>query len=396
METSKLQTPCFVIDKADMEDSIRSFRRAMRLRFDKVVIGYSVKTNPLPFVLTLARDNGCYAEVVSYNEYNLALKVGFAPSHIIYNGCLKSRETFLRAIKSGAIVNVETWREIDWLREAAHTIMGGVRVGLRININISKVSPADAANSDDDSRLGFSMESGELQKAVNAINAIGNVRIVGIHTHREPKTRSVRFYKNVIGYVQDIVRPMSEFLEYWDLGGGFFGSVPGKLTFQDYADGFYDAMKPWARQLKIIVEPGNAIVASAFTYVTTVIDCKQHDDTVYVTTDGTRNDIDPFFRKSDYFKRFSCQQEEGKPSACPQVVCGLSCLEYDRIFTIPVGERLLRPGDRIVYDRVGAYTMALTPLFIHYFPTVYMIDNGKISVVRDEWGEEEFIQKSTL
>lgn len=125
METSKLQTPCFVIDKADIEDGIRSFRKAMRLRFDKVVIGYSVKTNPLPFVLTLARDNGCYAEVVSYNEYNLALKVGFAPNHIIYNGCLKSRETFLRAIKSGAIVNVETWREIDWLREAAHTIMGG-------------------------------------------------------------------------------------------------------------------------------------------------------------------------------------------------------------------------------------------------------------------------------
>lgn len=395
MDIRELQTPCFILDKADLENGIHGLGEAMRSRFGKSVIGYSVKTNSLPFVLATACDNGCYAEVVSYHEYALALRTGFAPSRIIYNGPLKTKETFLEAIRNHAVVNIETWREIEWLKEAACTAAGGVGIGLRINVNISKVSPADQADDDDDSRFGFSIESGELQEVIDKINGIGNVSILGIHTHREPKTRSVSFYQNVIRYVQQAIKPLANSLRYWDLGGGFWGAMPGKPTFQDYADGFYDVMEPWARKLTIIIEPGNAIVASAFTYVTTVIDRKQHDDKIYVTTDGTRNDIDPFFRKSDYFKSFSCQQTDGKASPYPQVVGGLSCLEYDRLFTIPTGERLLDIGDKIVYDRVGAYTMTLTPLFIHYLPTVYLLDGGKLSVIREEWGENEFMQKST-
>ena len=49
----------------------------------------------------------------------------------------------------------------------------------------------------------------------------------------------------------------------------------------------------------------------------------------------------------------------------------------------------------MVFHRVGAYTMSLTPMFIHYLPIIYLKDvNGHLSVIRDEWCEEEFIQKS--
>lgn len=395
-DINTLQTPSFVLDKQELERSINSFDTSLKSCFVSHLIGYSVKTNSLPYLLSVVRDNGCYAEVVSFNEYNLALKVGFLPNHIIYNGPLKSKETFLKAIADHAIVNIETWREIEWLEEGSERFADEVEVGLRININISKVSPDDEDTSDDDSRFGFNIESGDFQKALDAIANIKNVKISGIHTHREPKTRSVSFYQNVIRYIQDAVRPISDTLRYWDLGGGFFGPMPGKPTFDDYCHGFYDVMEPWARKLTIIVEPGNAIVASAFRYVTTVIDVKHHDNKVFVTTDGTRNDIDPFFHKNDYFKNFLYKNEKSEISEYPQVVGGLSCLEYDRLFTIPPKKRLLSVGDNIIYDRVGAYTMTLTPLFIHYFPKVYMYDNGILSVIRDEWTEKEFLQKSEM
>ena len=51
-----------------------------------------------------------------------------------------------------------------------------------------------------------------------------------------------------------------------------------------------------------------------------------------------------------------------------QINCGSTCLEYDRMFKIDGGDTLLKVGDQIIFNRVGAYTMALTPLFIHYFP----------------------------
>ena len=306
---------------------------------------------------------------------------------------MKSKETFLDAIKHRAIVNIETWREVDWLDDLPKD--QEYEIGARININTSLVSPEDEDHPNDDSRFGFSFESGEMDKVINLILKKNNIKIVGIHSHREPKTRSVRFYERVICYVQEIILKYNLSLRYWDLGGGFFGCMPNKPTYDEYSKAFFNALDAKLRDIAFIVEPGNAIVASGFDYVAEVIDIKNHDGKVYVCTDGTRNDIDPFFRKSDYFKEFCYQGDTSVFSQLPQVVSGLTCLEYDRMFTIPAGESKLNIGDRVIFHRVGAYTMSLTPLFIHYFPTIYLKDSkGHLFVIREEWCEDEFIQKS--
>lgn len=112
-----LKTPCFVLNEQDLVDNIIGFREALSSKFDQNIIGYSVKTNSLPYALKLANEYGCYAEVVSYHEYELALKMGFDQKHIVYNGPMKSKESFLKAVQDGALVNIECWREIEWLKE---------------------------------------------------------------------------------------------------------------------------------------------------------------------------------------------------------------------------------------------------------------------------------------
>lgn len=59
-------------------------------------------------------------------------------------------------------------------------------------------------------------------------------------------------------------------------------------------------------------------------------------------------------------------------------------------------ERQLEVGDMIRFDKVGAYTLTFSPLFISWFPAVYSINNGKISIVRDRWTADEFLQKSKI
>ena len=68
-------------------------------------------------------------------------------------------------------------------------------------------------------------------------------------------------------------------------------------------------------------------------------------------------------------------------------------MEHDRLFTAE-NESGLLPGDQIIYDKVGAYTMCLTPLFIKYFPDVYVERNGRFRKVREAWTPEEFMMKS--
>ena len=78
-----------------------------------------------------------------------------------------------------------------------------------------------------------------------------------------------------------------------------------------------------------------------------------------------------------------------------QVICGFTCMEHDRMFVLESGKELM-VDDKIVYHKVGAYTMCLSPLFIKYFPTVILNDNGKITEIRNKWDAKAYSQYSNI
>lgn len=375
------ESPCFMFDEAEFARGVRGFYEALRHRLGSVAVGYSVKTNSLPYALRQARRLGCMAEVVSHDEYELARMCGFAPDMIIYNGPMKSKETFIEAVRGGAVVNIETKRELEWLDELPDGVCHDV--GLRLNINISRVSPEDADGEDDNSRFGFSEESGEFARALHRIEALHNVRLSGLHIHRTTHSRSPRFYERSVEYSARVIRRYNLRLDYLDVGGGYFGIFRDKPTFIDYAEAIRNPLdRHGLGGLRIIVEPGNALTASAFSFLSEVIDVKRIDDgTRFVTTDGSRNDVDPFFRKSDYIKELILKPGEREREPL-QIVAGCTCLEYDRLFTL-VDQPRLECGDRILYHNVGAYTMTLSPQFIRLWPRVYAKDGeGEVREIR--------------
>lgn len=386
-------TPYFVLDVDELKRSITGFSDALKSNFKKSVVGYSVKTNSTPFCLQKANEFGAYAEVVSHDEYELALLCGFSKDRIIYNGPMKSKETFVDAVSHGAIVNIETKRELQWLESLD---AGKVyNVGIRLNINISQVSPDDADGDNDDSRFGFSETSGELAEAIERIDRLPNVKLAGLHIHRTAHSRSIRFYENSVRYACEVISRHNLNLDYLDIGGGYFGIFPNVPTYRQYSDAFSDVLKQFGLEnLCVIVEPGNALVASCFTFVTGVIDVKRvGDERWFITTDGSRNDIDPFFRKSGYLDEEIYMHDS--PSVGQQIVSGCTCLEHDRLFSL-ANKPLLGVGDRIVYHNVGAYTMCLSPLFIRYFPKIYAIEGGRCRLIREKWTAKEFVQKSKI
>lgn len=384
MDLFQFFTPCFILDEVEFKRGVNGFRTALEERFEEVALGYSVKTNSLPYALRLAGAEGCMAEVVSHDEYQLARKCGFSPDKIIYNGPMKSKETFIEAVENGGIVNLETKRELKWL-ESLPADGRIFNIGLRLNINISHVSPEDADGEDDNSRFGFSDESTEFAEALDYISSLGNIRIAGLHIHRTAHSRSPRFYERSVAYAASVIKKYNLNLDYLDVGGGYFGIFPNKPTFRDYAEAFYRPLHSYGLDnLSIIVEPGNALTASPFKFLSEVIDVKRVDEkTRFVTTDGSRNDIDPFFNKKDYLREI-IRRELDRPIEPLQIVAGCTCLEYDRLFSL-FNEPRIEPGDRILYNNVGAYTMTLSPLFIRLWPRVYAVnENGEIREVRRE------------
>lgn len=389
-----LRTPCFILDKNELENSVKGFQKALYNNFSKSIVGYSVKTNSTPYCMKLVGDMGAYAEVVSHDEYELARLCGFSPDKIIYNGPMKSKETFLEAITKGAIINIETKRELAWLKELP--LDGFFKVGIRLNINISNISPDDADGQNDNSRFGFSDETFEFKNAINFISSLPNVSLSGLHIHRTAHSRSINFYKNSIRYACETIKKYSMTLDYIDVGGGYFGIFPNKPTYQQYSDAFYCVLSEYGlSQLCVIVEPGNALVASCYSFLSEVIDVKHAEpNRWFVTTDGSRNDIDPFFKKSTYMVDELYFSNDSQVVS-EQIITGCTCLEYDRLYTLKE-KRLLTVGDRLLYKNVGAYTMCLSPLFIRYIPKIYVIENDEVKLVREKWTAKEYIQKSFI
>ena len=60
-------------------------------------------------------------------------------------------------------------------------------------------------------------------------------------------------------------------------------------------------------------------------------------------------------------------------------------------------DRLLDIGDKLVFKKVGAYTICLTPIFIEAFPKVYVRnEDNRYECVRDSWDVNEYLQKSVF
>lgn len=390
---NQLVTPCFILDTEELRKSVHGFQHALDSRFNKAIVGYSVKTNSVPYCMKKAGEMGAFAEVVSHDEYELARLCGFEQKQIIYNGPMKSKETFLDAVMNGAIVNIEAKREIEWLKDLPQD--KNYKIGLRLNINISHVSLEDADGENDNSRFGLSDDTSEFSAALDTINQLSNVTLCGLHIHRTAHSRSIRFYRNSIAYACSVIKKYNLNLDYLDVGGGYFGIFPNKPTYQEYSDAFYEVLHQHGLEhLCVIVEPGNALVASCFEFLSEVIDVKNvEEDRWFITTDGSRNDIDPFFKKSGYLDEEIYQHDT--PNVKEQIISGCTCLEYDRMFTL-TDKPLLSVGDRIRYRNVGAYTMCLTPMFIRYIPNIYVKENDGYSLIREKWTAKEYIQKSII
>ena len=133
-----LQTPCFILDKEELEKSVKGYQDALKSNFKRSIVGYSVKTNSVPACMKLAGEMGAYAEVVSHDEWELARLCGFDQQHIVYNGPMKSKETFLDAVEHGAIVNIEAKRELEWLKALDDQVSDGSKKNVSYTLSVAE------------------------------------------------------------------------------------------------------------------------------------------------------------------------------------------------------------------------------------------------------------------
>lgn len=391
MTSEQVNMPCFIFKENEFKENITNFQKVLNQYFPRNKIGYSFKTNSLPYILGQARKLGCYAETVSDMEYQLAEKIGYQPQEIIFNGPIKGKEQFIQAFQNGSIINIDSNREIMWLKECSDRGIKG-NIGIRVNMDLEKLLPGQTSMGTEGGRFGFSDENGTLHMVVQEIMQMKGIHICGLHMHVSSKSKSVEVYQELTNRACVIAKREGLVLQYLDVGGGFFGGGDHGEAYKHYVKIIYETLKKYnMEKLMLIVEPGAAVVATAVDYRFEVLDVKETNRNCFVVTNGSRLHIDPFLHKDRY--SYTLLDMASENIVGKQVVTGYTCMENDRIMTLE-NEKKLSPGDQIICHIVGSYTMTFNPLFIEYLPIVYTQKGNDYQVIREKWGVEEYLQKS--
>ena len=395
---SSVATPFFRIREKDLLYDIHLLRDSLTVNWGNYVMGYSVKTNSLPWLLVYLKKQGFYAEVVSETEYDLVHRLGFPDHHIIYNGPIKDRKVFEIVLLAGGYVNLDSNYELDWMKDLSRLYPDKVfSVGLRVNCDIASLCPDETLAAAEGGRFGYCYENGILQNAIGQLNALPNVKIGGLHLHSSTQSRTVQVYGALAGMAVRIAKEYQLSLDYVDIGGGYFGGRDDKPDYRDYFPEITEKLRTYFEKEKttLIVEPGISLISRATTFETEVIDSKEIRGRKFVVTNGSRVNLNPLVTRHNYPFHTEYVSDPSIRNIEPsQWVCGATCMEYDRLFELKYAPVLV-PGDKIIYDTAGGYTMCLNPLFIHYFPTVIIEqEDGSIFTARDAWTNDEFLRKN--
>lgn len=385
-QLSRLETPCFLFDAAELRDNFRGFSRALEEHWGvDSRVAYSVKTNPLPWILRVAKECGCMAEVVSDEEYALALECGFDPRDIIFNGPVKGRAWFEYAVRHASTVNIDSQRELAWVSDLARTGITDIRVGVRANIDLEKFCPGQTIGGDEPGRFGFSYEDGALERAIAQLRAVPGVHISGLHMHVTTFGRRPETYRVLASHAAKIIREYHlRDISYVDMGGGYYGGGTRNAgRYESYVRAMADELKGFVDEgTALYVEPGGAVICTPGYYLGRVVDVKDIRGTRFVVTELSRLNIDHELKKTSYAHELFAKKREAYSR---QEVCGFTCMESDRL-TILEDEPELSEGDLMLISFAGAYSMSFTPgFFIESAPAVYSYDNGVFEMIRPKF-----------
>lgn len=353
-------------------ENIKKLHQSINIYYPKTQLAYAFKANYMPAIGDLLMQHGFLGEVVSGMEYEIA-RMHLPASQIIFNGPCKTESELRLSLKEGAVVNLDSFREIQIL-EGMSNDFDEISIGLRVNFDIG-TGP---------SRFGFNFENGDFLSAVKRLKKIGNVKLISIHSHFTTLERSLALFERRLRGMFRVFDSLSnpELIEQFNIGGGLFGPLSEKAkqrytfippSFEEYAQAIgmimFERFGADKKKPCLILEPGVSIVANTMDYVVRVLDERTSQNMRYLTVEGSINSLFPTGSRfePDYSELCMGSSESRRCS-----VVGYTCMEHD-IMLSDVDSRA-KAGDYFVFHNRGAYSNVYKPPFIKAAPPIVGLD----------------------
>ena len=284
-------TPVYVYSAARIRERYEAFDRA----FAAVphLVCYATKANSNLSILKLLSSLGAGADVVSGGELRASLESGFPHDRIVFSGVGKREEEIAAGVAAGILAfNAESERELEKIDAAAGAAGKKARIALRVNPDIDAKSHPYISTGLKHNKFG--VDIGRAEELYEKARRLRNLAVTGVQAHigsqildPEPLAETARELAALARRLLD--RRFA--LETLDIGGGVGIAEPENegLSPQDYAAAVLPALE--GLPLRILIEPGRAIVGPAGALLTRVLDVKENAGKTFVVTDAGMNDL---------------------------------------------------------------------------------------------------------
>jgi diaminopimelate decarboxylase len=421
-------SPLFVFSGPRVKSNIDRLRAAAQSVEHPIRFFYASKANSNLAILRLVLESGIDVEVNSGGELFKALRVGFRPDQIIFNGTSKSDSELDDAVRAGIYaINVDSIYEIGLVEEAVSRAGSKqpARIALRLVPEIGTRSHLGLQTALLTSKFGIS-SSEVLEAFRRGLQHPELIHICGIHIHVGSQTPDVEpfaeAFRSMWEHLVAIHRETGHTLEHINLGGGIpvnylrdrsqadqlpeherdmLGAdlEPAVVLAEALRVARESARAADAEHLldgtTILLEPGRSVIADAGLVLTTVCNMKRRPETgdVWLLTDAGYNIMLSMNNYKWYYHTISASRA-GEPHEANYKVAGPLCDSGDVYFDIERQGRLpdyrklpadIQPGEVLALLNCGAYSLAQ---MFHY--------NGRplpAAVLTNEQGEAKLIRR---
>jgi len=372
-------SPCYVYSKSALSQAFERFSAGFKDA--NHLVCFAVKSNPSLAILNLFAKLGAGFDIVSGGELARVIAAGGDPKKVVFSGVGKTADEMRAALEAGIFCfNVESASELIRLNNVA-TYMGKIApVSLRVNPNVDAKTHPYISTGLKNNKFGVAYEDA-LDIYLQA-SEMSNIAIHGVDCHIGSQITELSPFLDAFDRVLALVDALAENniqIQHIDLGGGigicYSDETPPEFT--AYAKAMRE--KLGNRDVKLVFEPGRALVGNAGVLLTKVEYLKQTETKNFAIVDAAMNDL---MRPAlyDAYHDIKAVKPRTEASVIYEIV-GPVCesgdfLGHDRALA-------LQEGDLLAIMSAGAYGMSMSSNYnTRPRAAEVMVDNDQCHLIR--------------
>jgi len=351
----EFSTPCYVYSKDALTQAFTNFSAGFA--DCSHLVCFAVKANPNLAILNLFARLGAGFDIVSGGELARVLAAGGDPKKVVFSGVGKTEAEMQAALNAGIFCfNVESASELKRLNHVALSMGKVAPVSLRVNPNVDAKTHPYISTGLKNNKFGVAYE--EALGIYEQAASMPGIAIHGVDCHIGSQITELSPFLDAFDRVLALVDALAArgiAVQHIDAGGGIGIAYQGETPpeFSVYAAAM--RAKIAGRDIKLVFEPGRALVGNAGVLLTKVEYLKHTEAKNFAIVDAAMNDLMRPALYDAYHDIQAVSPREGE--ATNYEIVGPVCetgdfLGHDRRLN-------LQEGDVLAIMSAGAYGMSM-------------------------------------